>query len=184
MLTLLSEEIYHGKLLDDVTCTKLLGIINSSQNWNQGEVITNNNAIYNPKERKVDILYADFFLNRLFYHLIIQLNSELSNILNQYEIIINKKLNLPSLHVLRYTKGGKYEAHRDSVPHPYPQRQFTVIIYLNDNFVGGETSILDKDLKISPKKGNVLIFNSAYLHKAHKVTEGIKFALVGWYEYS
>jgi hypothetical protein len=54
------------------------------------------------------------------------------------------------------------------------------IIYLNDNFVGGET-VIDKK-QIEPKTGRVIIFSNGRLeHSVNKIQEGTRYTLIGWY---
>ena len=54
------------------------------------------------------------------------------------------------------------------------------IIYLNDNFVGGET-VIDKK-QIEPKTGRVVIFSNGRLeHSVNKIEEGTRYTLIGWY---
>jgi hypothetical protein len=56
----------------------------------------------------------------------------------------------------------------------------TSILYLNDNFVGGETYIEDKI--ITPKKGTIIIFNGKNLHHGvNKIKEGTRYTISGWY---
>ena len=55
------------------------------------------------------------------------------------------------------------------------------IIYLNDNYRGGET-IID-DIKITPKTGRLVLFsNGFYLHKVNKIKDKKGYTLIGWYK--
>jgi predicted 2-oxoglutarate/Fe(II)-dependent dioxygenase YbiX len=56
------------------------------------------------------------------------------------------------------------------------------LLYLNDDYSGGELEFRNFQLKISPKKGMLLLFpsNFAYAHIAHPVTSGTKYAFVTW----
>ena len=49
------------------------------------------------------------------------------------------------------------------------------MIYLNDNFKGGETKF--NDLVIAPKKGSALLFYHYLEHEGAEVIEGIKYVL-------
>jgi hypothetical protein len=55
----------------------------------------------------------------------------------------------------------------------------TLLIYLNDNFDGGQTSFYDSDLNhlldIVPKKGMMLMFDIDLWHKGSKVLSGTKY---------
>jgi len=50
-----------------------------------------------------------------------------------------------------------------------------LMIYLNDNFVGGETTF--RNLKIHPKKGSCLVFFHDLEHEGTKLISGEKYIL-------
>jgi hypothetical protein len=54
----------------------------------------------------------------------------------------------------------------------------TLLIYLNDNFIGGETSFYDNDFNhvvtIKAKKGRAILFNILIWHTGEKIIEGEK----------
>ncbi len=52
---------------------------------------------------------------------------------------------------------------------------YSLLIYLNDNFKGGETTF--ENLSIKPIAGSALIFPHLLFHSGAKVTEGIKYVL-------
>ena len=56
------------------------------------------------------------------------------------------------------------------------------ICYLNDDYSGGETVLIDKKRSIVPKKGNMLYFNnSKLLHRVNTVSGNDRYVLAGWY---
>lgn len=52
---------------------------------------------------------------------------------------------------------------------------FTFMIYLNDDFEGGETTFENHTIK--PKKGTALIFHHPMKHAGEQIQSGIKYAL-------
>ena len=63
------------------------------------------------------------------------------------------------LQIVKYQKGGKFEPHFDPRKGtPAESRIATLLVYLNDDFVGGETTFVELDLKIKPKKGKGILF--------------------------
>ena len=82
--------------------------------------------------------------------------------------------------VLKYegSTGDHYDAHYDGGPSN--NRWISAIIYLNDNYEGGELEFVHFGVKIKPKVGSIVIFpsNYAYSHIAHTVKSGTKYALV------
>ena len=51
---------------------------------------------------------------------------------------------------------------------------YTAIVYLNDNYFGGETYFETKNLKIKPESGALLLFKQELVHEALIVQNGTK----------
>ena len=101
-------------------------------------------------------------------------------------------------HFVKYGIGGKYDAHFDYFDPTYePQkihidfsgnRAHSFLIYLNENFKGGETHFDIVDITIKPKIGMGLMWNNTideYLieessHAGLPVIEGTKWILIIW----
>jgi len=92
------------------------------------------------------------------------------------------------LRFYRYDPGQQFDWHLDG----YYERadgdrsQFTFMIYLNEDFEGGETSFrgsgygseaLSQNLCIVPETGKVLFFHHPIPHKGEPVTSGRKYVL-------
>ena len=77
----------------------------------------------------------------------------------------------------RYRPGQEFKKHRDGsfIRNAKEASYYTILIYLNDDFKGGETTF--GDIVISPKQGSLLIFNHQLEHAGNPVTEGIKYVL-------
>jgi len=82
--------------------------------------------------------------------------------------------------LIRYAPGGHYLAHKDGDETSYAHRYFTVLCYLNDDFVGGETSFPSLRFTATPIQGKTLVFPSRFFHSALPVVEGEKFAFLTW----
>jgi hypothetical protein len=82
--------------------------------------------------------------------------------------------------LLKYTSGGKFDRHYDSFP--AAKRAVSVLIYLNDEYEGGEIEFVNFNVKIKPKSGTLILFpsNYPYAHIAHPVTSGTKYVVVTW----
>ena len=91
---------------------------------------------------------------------------------NSYAIGLNELFRF-----YRYEPGQQFRRHRDqsyfrnSVEASY----YTFMIYLNDNFEGGETKF--NKLSIAPKQGMALIFLHDLEHEGCPVTAGMKYVL-------
>jgi hypothetical protein len=73
-----------------------------------------------------------------------------------------------------YDEQDSYEWHCDEGPHMRFIASF--LLYLNDDFEGGETMFLNDRLKIKPKKGSVLMFPCGpyFIHKSSRIRSGNK----------
>lgn len=90
------------------------------------------------------------------------------------------------LRFYRYDPGQQFNWHQDF---PFErdngeQSYLTLIIYLNDDFEGGETSFEDSyseemfdEFKVVPQQGMALFFEHAIHHKGEPVTRGRKYVL-------
>jgi len=67
--------------------------------------------------------------------------------------------NIEFLQITKYETGGFYKTHFDSAL-PGPLRPFTVIIYLNDNYIGGETYFPRINKKYKLNRCDALLFNN------------------------
>jgi len=92
------------------------------------------------------------------------------------------------LHILRYRPGQQYHPHHDWLPPPN-RRVMTVLIYLNDDYAGGETTFPKAGLKVRGRKGDALLFVSALSngdldplseHAGLPVTSGTKYLASRW----
>lgn len=99
------------------------------------------------------------------------------------------------LSVLCYAPGQEYRPHFDWLP-PGPdfdrggQRVTTALLYLNDDYKGGETHFLKPDFKVRGKPGDLLAFanvlkdgsgDKASRHAGLAVTEGRKWLGSKWF---
>ena len=84
--------------------------------------------------------------------------------------------------ILKYYEGGFYKAHVDA-GEQFLYRKVSGILYINDDYDGGELEFTKFNLKIKPKKNSILLFpsNYAYEHIAHTVTKGEKMCIVSWF---
>ena len=59
--------------------------------------------------------------------------------------------------------------------------KFSFLLYLNDDFEGGETVI--EDIKVKPKQGRIVIFsNGVMYHEVKQIKKNNRFILAGWYK--
>ena len=107
--------------------------------------------------------------------------------------------NQEKLHVVKYGIGGKYDAHYDffvpdtnyfdSVMSQGGQRVQSWLIYLNDDFEGGETDFPKEQSRVIPQKGTIIGWNNTLgegklnwnsFHAGMPVLSGTKWIGVIW----
>ena len=101
--------------------------------------------------------------------------------------------NCEMLHVVRYKSGGFYKPHQDVAPIIFGNnsniRLYTILISLNDDYEGGETSFPNLGIKYKLKKGSLLFFHtvdnneletSLALHSGQPVKSGEKWICNLW----
>lgn len=102
-----------------------------------------------------------------------------------------KKLEwLESPDLMRYREGGYYKRHADSQNmsagnktwSKVIDRDISMLIYLNDDFEGGELSFEKMNYRIRPSAGLVVLFPSdqRFIHQAETVLKGVRYAIVSW----
>lgn len=76
-------------------------------------------------------------------------------------------------------------ANPDNAPHQYPYRAFGSILYLNDDYHGGELFFTRLDKIIKPKTGMLVAFSGGFHHEhaVLKVTKGTRYTLASFYTF-
>ncbi|MDP9413589.1 MAG: 2OG-Fe(II) oxygenase [Pseudomonadota bacterium] len=64
------------------------------------------------------------------------------------------------LHILRYSPGQQYKPHVDALPGVDNQREWTVLLYLNAEYSGGETSFTELGITVRGNEGDALLFRN------------------------
>ena len=93
------------------------------------------------------------------------------------------------LQLLRYRPGAEYRAHMDALPSEPNQRVMTVLVYLSEDYQGGETRFLRTGLDFRGRMGDAILFRNARedgspdpmsLHAGLPVTRGVKYVASRW----
>ena len=84
----------------------------------------------------------------------------------------------------RYSEGGYMSKHCDNIHHSHGQKygfpQASSLLFLNDNYEGGEFVIADE--VYNTKKGSVIIFPSNFMfpHEVKSITKGTRWSIISW----
>jgi Rps23 Pro-64 3,4-dihydroxylase Tpa1-like proline 4-hydroxylase len=131
--------------------------------------------VYGLADNKQDNLYKSFIF------------SNISNVLKQYiktfKMITNCEIS--DVNLLKYPEGHYYKPHVDySLSTP---RNLSVIINLNDDYVGGELYFTSQDMQdiykiYELKKGDTVIFPSNFLfpHGIMPMVQGTRYSIITW----
>lgn len=86
----------------------------------------------------------------------------------------------------RYTANqGHYASHIDCSDLSVSKRVVSVLLYLNDVEVGGETVFDNLDRNITPREGHAVLFpaNFTYLHHARPPVSNDKYVIPTWLQF-
>ena len=84
----------------------------------------------------------------------------------------------------KYSEGGFMSRHIDNIHHSHGQeygfRQASVLLFLNDNFEGGDFII--SDITYKTKKGSAIVFPSNFMfpHEVKLVKKGTRYSIISW----
>ena len=116
----------------------------------------------------------------------IRLHGAIDDALNHYSNALypfaakNVKAKEHASNLLRYDKSGFLPAHQDQ---GVSTRVLSVLLYLNDDYNGGEITFRQSGVTIKPEAGSLVFFpsNFLYVHEVAPVTKGPRYALPTWF---
>jgi hypothetical protein len=118
-----------------------------------------------------------------------QLRALTLTILNQ-AIRPDEPLYSDTAQLVRWHEGIELQPHVDNMepdgrPNISPHRSFSSILYLNDDYEGGETFFPGYGIRIKPTAGALVVFGAGpeYVHGITRVTRGLRYTYAGWFTY-
>jgi hypothetical protein len=92
--------------------------------------------------------------------------------------------------IVLWTEGIELTPHADNLepdgsPNTTPHRSFSSLIYLNNDYEGGETYFPGFGLRIKPEPGLMVLFGSGpeYVHGVTKMRGGRRYTYAGWFTF-
>lgn len=88
-------------------------------------------------------------------------------------------------HIVRWPTGPGMLEHIDDEAKERSHYHIGSVLYLNDNYEGGEMNFPQHNLSIKPKKGDFLSFpgNKYYPHEVKEILSGERFTAPSWYRF-
>jgi hypothetical protein len=87
----------------------------------------------------------------------------------------------------RWPAGYELQPHADSenpggAPHPFPWRDFASVIYLNDDYVGGEIYFPNLGVELKPDPRTLIVFPGTlfFLHGVRRVEQGMRHTIASF----
>ena len=79
--------------------------------------------------------------------------------------------------------GGYHVWHDENTGITYTQRSMVWMLYLNDDYEGGETEFLYYKKRVQPERGKLIIWPAhfTHVHRGGLVLEGMKYVITGWF---
>lgn len=103
---------------------------------------------------------------------------------------ITEPLYADTLQVVRWFEGNFQHPHADAEnhdgsPHPYPWRAFASIIYLNDEYEGGQIYFPTKGIQPVVKPGTLAFFPGTleFTHGVKPVTKGMRYTIASFFTF-
>jgi hypothetical protein len=117
-----------------------------------------------------------------------KVNELLSECLNEYMHVFGHLKSTPLYSIAQKVQktpagGGYHVWHDESSAIQHSARTLVWMIYLNDDFEGGETEFLYYKKRIKPTKGTVLLWPAGltHCHRGGLVLSGMKYVITGWF---
>ena len=114
-----------------------------------------------------------------------KVENALDKCLNHYESLWHLKMHYKeAFNFVKYLPGKYFKIHGDHGP--YYACTISAVVYLNDNYEGGEIEFIRQGLVVKPEAGDIVIFpsNFVYEHASLEITSGIKYSVVIMTDYN
>jgi predicted 2-oxoglutarate/Fe(II)-dependent dioxygenase YbiX len=91
-----------------------------------------------------------------------------------------------SMVVSKYSPSKEMGPHVDSTEDMNARALMTAILYLNDDYEGGDLYFPEQEIRLKPKAGSIVFFPSVqpFYHQSFKITKGYKYIVpLFWVQY-
>jgi hypothetical protein len=113
------------------------------------------------------------------------------------ELVFEKKVRANTSHAQKWTVGGFADPHSDNcdhegIPNAFEINKYVGILYLNDNYEGGNLFFCDKEkkwepyLSFKPNAYSYYVFPGGYenIHGVSEITSGTRYTMVSFWDFA
>lgn len=104
------------------------------------------------------------------------------------EFVCEEPIYPDTAQLVGWSEGMDMRPHADNMeadgsPNTSSHRDYTSIIYLNDDYEGGHTYFPSLGVRVAPKAGSLVLFGAGfeYVHGVTKITSGKRYLYSGWF---
>jgi predicted 2-oxoglutarate/Fe(II)-dependent dioxygenase YbiX len=155
--------------------------------WNQATIANAKDTPYHHTDRNNDVLTVSGAMHPDLAAFEKNLDSVFGQCAGLYKAL-NSHLTIShhtGFQLLRYKPGQHFNIHVDNIAGhtTWGQRQLSIVLYLNEDYIGGEIDFPRQKRRIKAKAGDVVLFPSHFTHPhaSLDVQAGVKYAVVTWY---
>lgn len=206
----LSDEMFQGSTVKNLSyginlykniipkeeCINIINVLENKLSSNKN-TFSWRQAQINDKENNVDSRNCfDFKYKREHLGKLMPYDKELFDIhktvedhldtaLSHYQKMWNLSINYKeAFNFVKYGQNQYFKIHGDHGP--YYTCTVSAVIYLNDDYEGGEIDFVRQELKIKPSVGDIILFPSNYVyeHSSCEVMGGSKYSVVVMLDYN
>lgn len=177
-----SDIVEYKNFLSNEECQSIIDYFNTKEDLWQDTCFYNTSVIYPlaPME-----FYSDNKITEGYFH---SLRNRLSVVAEE---TAGRGLTNLTLSGHRWLPGSFAADHSDNseldgTPNAWQDNKFVTIIYLNDNYSGGDLTFSQHNISISPSAGSVIAFDPGFnnLHGVTEITEGNRYTILSSWNYS
>jgi len=175
------------KIIEDLENEISLGIPNIQWSGAQVNDKENVNDVRNCLDLKFkkENLGANLPKNDMLLDIHNRVEKDLDKCLNHYESLWHLKMHYKeAFNFVKYLPGKYFKIHGDHGP--YYTCTVSAVIYLNDDYDGGDIEFVRQGLIVKPGAGDIIIFPSNYVyeHASLEVRSGVKYSVVIMTDYN
>jgi len=172
---------YYEKIVPDELCDDIISYTMESKELTPSTYSTHDRT--NPQSsQRVFMDDVWFRVNEKYYE---EMKEHTLNVLSTYQKVHKVVCQrYTDFRVNRYGSGGFMSEHTDNIHHSHGQQygypHLSVLLFLNENYKGGEFVVADNEYKTN--KGSAIIFPSNFMfpHKVNKIEYGTRWSVISW----